>query len=101
MVEANHNSDNKNTARKNMEEKSKDYDKEGNNKEKLKEKRDAWIAYKIAFKAWKTAKEDLKSVKNSGDSSLIAAKQLIVIAAKIVKEDTFEKYKDALRKGTR
>jgi hypothetical protein len=102
IVDAHHNPDSRNeNGRKAMEEKSKDYDKQGNKKEVIEEKKKAFLAYKTAFAAWKTAKEDYKSAKSSGEQTVINAKKVILDAAKIVKENAFAEYKEALKHKAR
>ena len=101
-IDATHNSDKKNEkARSAAEEKSKDFDKDGNKKDVIKEKRDAFVAYKAAFKAWKIAKEDYKLAKSSGVQTDIDAKKIILDAAKITKDNALEVYKEALKKKAR
>jgi len=102
MVEATHNSDPKNEKdRTAAEEKSKDFDKDGNKKDVIKEKRDAFVAYKAAFKAWKVAKENYKTAKSSGVQEDIDSTNLILNAAKITKDNALKTYKDTLKKKAR
>ena len=102
VVDAHHN-DNKDAgaARKTAETKSADYDNEGNLKTTIKEKRDAFLAYKAAFDAWKIAKEDYKAAKTSGVQTTIDAKKVILDAAKITKDKAWKTYQDTKKKNAR
>ena len=102
VVDAHHNTDPRNkTARKTAEEKDKNFDDQGNDKDVIKEKRDAFLAYKAAFAAWKTAKEAYKSAKTAGDQTIIDAKKIILDVSKITKENALKDYKQALKKRAR
>ncbi len=95
IVEAKHKAKDTGEERKSAETKSDDYDNEGNLKTIIKEKRDAFVAYKVAFDAWKIAKEDYKAAKTSGVQTTIDAKKVILDAAKITKDKAFKTYQDA------
>ena len=98
VVDAHHNTDPRNkTARKIAEEKDKNLDNQGNDRDVIKEKRDAFLAYKTAFAAWKMAKEAYKSAKTAGDKTIIDSKKIILDASKITKDDALKDYKQALK----
>ncbi len=95
IVEAKHKAKDTGETRKAAETKSVDYDNEGNLKTTIKEKRDAFVAYKVAFDAWKTAKDSYKTAKKSGVLTDIDAKKVILDKAIIVKDTALKKYLDS------
>ncbi len=102
VVDAHHDTDPRNKeARSTAEVKSEDYDNQGNKKVVIEEKKDTFLAYKVAFVAWKTAKENYKSAKKSGVQDDIDATKVILDAAKITKDKAYVDYKEALKKKAR
>jgi len=77
-------------ARKAAEEREKDLAKE--EKTNGDEKRKAYADYRTAFKAWKTAKEALRTAVSLGDQTVIDAKKVISDNAKIDKDVAHKKY---------
>jgi hypothetical protein len=99
VVDAHHDTDPRNeAARSTAEEENKNLDNQGNDKDVIKEKRDAFVAYKEAFGAWKTAKENYKTAKSSGVEDDINSTKIILDAAKLTKDDAYKSYKEALKK---
>jgi len=89
IIDATHVSKGKD-ARKAAEEREKDLAKEENTNGD--EKRKAYADYRAAFKAWKTAKEALRTAVSLGDQTVIDAKKVISDNAKIAKDVAHEKY---------
>jgi len=95
IVEAHHKTKDKGEIRKTAEEKSEDYDPQGNLKETIDEKRKAWVAYKVAFKAWKIANDDWRTAKIAGDQTVIDAAKVILDAAIVTKDEAYKEYLNA------
>lgn len=95
VVEAKHKAKDAGDARKSAETKSVPYDKQGNLKTVIDEKRKAFLAYKTAFDAWKITKEEYKTAKISGVQTTIDAKKVLLDAAKITKDKAWKTYQDA------
>jgi len=101
VVEAHHKKKDSGETRKAAEIKSEKYDNGGNLKTTIEEKREAFLAYKIAFDAWKSAKELWKTAKSSGTTSDISGNQTLVDATKVTKDEAWETYQDAKKKKAR
>ena len=99
IVDAHHKPKDKGEIRKATEKKSDEITE--NLKKTIDEKREAWVAYKAAFKAWKIAKEAWKTAKISGDQTVIDAKKVILDAAIIVKDKALKEWQDAKKLKTR
>ncbi len=95
IAEAHHKTKDKGETRKAAEKKSENYDPEGNLKETIDEKRKAWVAYKVAFKAWKITVDDWRTAKITGDQTVIDAAKVILDAATVAKDEAYKEYLNA------
>ena len=103
VVNAHHNdNEDPDAARDAAKTKSEEFDEKETSKSATRDqKREAFSDYKIAFKAWKTAKSLLKTAKVSGIDSNISGNQTLVDTAKITKDNAWDTYQEVKKKKLR
>jgi hypothetical protein len=62
------------------------------------QKRKAYSDYKIAFTAWKSAKELLTTAKSTGVESIISGNQTLVDAAQITRDNAWDTYQEVKKR---